>query len=266
MVQTPSPSDYNHSQLSSRITLVDECAEWTTRPRTVEQKRIITSTDDGIQKGHYMARLRIDRDKYMRVREAQPNQGHAPMPEGVYLGVIEAAEIHKNRAGTGEYLKLKWRISDGDFRGRIVWDNITTSHQDAKSNSIGLLFLGKLCDAVGLNEPPNDTDILHGRACDIHVIIREQEGFPTDNRIRDYSRLESSDHVSPVDTELPFRLCLRDVRVEAGLSQAALAEIAGTTQSYVSRIESGVRVPSLDVLADLARALGCTLDSLVILD
>ena len=63
-----------------------------------------------------------------------------------------------------------------------------------------------------------------------------------------------------------YSVVLRDVRVGKGLSQGSLAEMAGTTQSYVSRIESGVRTPTLDTLVSLALALGCTLDVLVVLD
>ncbi|HEX9375994.1 MAG TPA: helix-turn-helix transcriptional regulator [Actinomycetota bacterium] len=46
------------------------------------------------------------------------------------------------------------------------------------------------------------------------------------------------------------------LRREAGLTQAALAERIGTTQSAVSRLESGRVVPSLPLLAKVARATG----------
>ena len=65
---------------------------------------------------------------------------------------------------------------------------------------------------------------------------------------------------------MSYSVVVRDVRVGKGLSQGALAELAGTTQSYVSRIESGVRTPTLDTLVALASVLGCTLDALVVLD
>ena len=65
---------------------------------------------------------------------------------------------------------------------------------------------------------------------------------------------------------MSYSVVLRDVRVGKGLSQGALAELAGTTQSYVSRIESGVMPPTLDTLVALASVLGCTLDALVVLD
>jgi ribosome-binding protein aMBF1 (putative translation factor) len=50
-----------------------------------------------------------------------------------------------------------------------------------------------------------------------------------------------------------------DRRRELGLSQAELAEICGTTQSAIARLESGGRPPRIDTLLKLAHALDCEL-------
>lgn len=49
---------------------------------------------------------------------------------------------------------------------------------------------------------------------------------------------------------------LRALRLAAGLSQVKLAERAGTTQSYIARIESGRLDPGTDMLERLANAVG----------
>ena len=49
-----------------------------------------------------------------------------------------------------------------------------------------------------------------------------------------------------------------DRRRELG-SQAELAEICGTTQSAIARLESGGRPPRIDTLLKLAHALDCDL-------
>lgn len=49
---------------------------------------------------------------------------------------------------------------------------------------------------------------------------------------------------------------LREARHRAGLTQAELAERAGVPQSTVGRIESGLRVPSTELLERLIRAAG----------
>ena len=50
-----------------------------------------------------------------------------------------------------------------------------------------------------------------------------------------------------------------DRRRELGLSQAELAEICGTTQSAIARLESGGRPPRIDTRLKLAHALDCDL-------
>jgi DNA-binding XRE family transcriptional regulator len=48
---------------------------------------------------------------------------------------------------------------------------------------------------------------------------------------------------------------IRELRVNANLTQAALAELSGLPQSYINRLESGSISPSRIVLEKLAKAL-----------
>ena len=53
---------------------------------------------------------------------------------------------------------------------------------------------------------------------------------------------------------------MREARRRAGLTQAELAERAGTTQSVVARTERGVTTPTLEQLTRLVRAAGFDID------
>lgn len=53
---------------------------------------------------------------------------------------------------------------------------------------------------------------------------------------------------------------IAELRREQGMSQAQLAEAAGLRQSNVSRIEAGKYATTLDILANIAQALGCKVD------
>lgn len=57
-----------------------------------------------------------------------------------------------------------------------------------------------------------------------------------------------------------FPRLLRRTRERQGVTQAALAIRAGTSQSYVSRVESGAVTPTLARAAHLLRCLGHELD------
>ncbi|MBV8259249.1 MAG: helix-turn-helix transcriptional regulator [Actinobacteria bacterium] len=48
-------------------------------------------------------------------------------------------------------------------------------------------------------------------------------------------------------------------RMEMGLSQRELAELCGTTQSAIARLERGGRPPRIDTLLRIAEALECEL-------
>lgn len=50
-----------------------------------------------------------------------------------------------------------------------------------------------------------------------------------------------------------------DLRTGAGLTQRQLADLMGTTQSVISRLEQAGRMPTLELLARLAAATGADL-------
>jgi transcriptional regulator with XRE-family HTH domain len=49
-------------------------------------------------------------------------------------------------------------------------------------------------------------------------------------------------------------------RARRSVSQRELAELTGTTQSAIARLEGGSRAPRLDTLLRIANALDCTLE------
>ncbi|HHY66018.1 MAG TPA: helix-turn-helix transcriptional regulator [Alicyclobacillus sp.] len=60
-----------------------------------------------------------------------------------------------------------------------------------------------------------------------------------------------------------MRLCLREIREKAGLTQSDLAKASGVSQSHISEIEAGNTVPTVFVAKRLAWALGVTVDELI---
>ena len=54
---------------------------------------------------------------------------------------------------------------------------------------------------------------------------------------------------------------VRRCRLRCNLSQAQLGKIAGTTQSAISRLESGTTIPSFDRVAEMVELMGLSLDT-----
>ena len=57
------------------------------------------------------------------------------------------------------------------------------------------------------------------------------------------------------DLERGFGLVLRDRRVEAGMTQQRLADLALISRNYVSDVERGLKSPTLATVQRLASAL-----------
>ncbi|HEX3151648.1 MAG TPA: helix-turn-helix domain-containing protein [Gemmataceae bacterium] len=60
-----------------------------------------------------------------------------------------------------------------------------------------------------------------------------------------------------------FAARLRERRLGAGLTQAALARLAHVTQSYIGRLEAAGAAPGIDTLQRLSAALGTTAHDLL---
>jgi transcriptional regulator with XRE-family HTH domain len=56
---------------------------------------------------------------------------------------------------------------------------------------------------------------------------------------------------------------IRSKRSERGLTQKALAELVGISPPAINRFEKGIKVPSIDTLAKLAKILGVSTDFLL---
>jgi len=55
---------------------------------------------------------------------------------------------------------------------------------------------------------------------------------------------------------------IKTLRIHAGLTQEQLGKLLGLGQSAVSMWEAGERLPRADMLPELSRILGCTIDDL----
>lgn len=68
-------------------------------------------------------------------------------------------------------------------------------------------------------------------------------------------------HTDPHQREVSFSIAA--ARLAAGLTQAQLGEKVGLPQNVISRWERGVCIPKSDSLFKIAKALGCSMESLM---
>ena len=60
-----------------------------------------------------------------------------------------------------------------------------------------------------------------------------------------------------------FGICLKQYRIEHGLTQVELAALLRVSQNAISQYEKGTRTPPISRLARIAKALGVPVSALV---
>ena len=103
--------------------------------------------------------------------QVAPQDSFSLLPAGSYIAQIEESEIKATKAGTGQMLKLKWRVVDGQYANRVLFQQINIVNQNPKAEEIGQRQLSSLCHAVGVLKL-NDTAQLHAKPVKIKVKIR----------------------------------------------------------------------------------------------
>ena len=60
-----------------------------------------------------------------------------PIPAGWYTAAIAGADIKETKAGTGNYIAVRFDVTGPEYQGRVVWKNINTSKPNTKAEQIG---------------------------------------------------------------------------------------------------------------------------------
>ena len=76
-----------------------------------------------------------------------------------------------------------------------------------------------------------------------------------------YNRSKPKNRKTPL--QIAFGKIAKVKRQELGYSQEKLADLAGLHFTYISSVERGERNISLENMAKIAKALGCTISDLV---
>ena len=112
------------------------------------------------------------------------------IPAGNYLAQIVKSEIKVNKDGQGTRLSLQFQITDGDKRGRILFQDVTLKNANETAMKIGREQLAQLARACGLTAV-QDSAQLHNIEMQIRVGIKEdKEGkFEPRNEIKRFEPL-----------------------------------------------------------------------------
>jgi hypothetical protein len=138
-----------------------------------------------------------------RIFDGFNTQGEAEMddfdaiPAGNYTAAIVKSEMKDNKAGTGSFLNLHFKITEGKFKDRLVFTNLNLVNPSDQAVAIArkeLTSIVKACGKVSIE----DSDELHGVEIEIKVAVRAATSqFPEGNDIKGYKALSGVASPSP---------------------------------------------------------------------
>jgi hypothetical protein len=108
-----------------------------------------------------------------------------PLPAGWYTTVVAGAEIKNTKAGTGQYISIRYDITGPTHQGRVVFGNLNIKNPNPKAEEIGRQQLGELMRAIGLSTV-QDTDQLIGGQLMIKLDVRESEQYGASNDVKGF--------------------------------------------------------------------------------
>ncbi len=129
-------------------------------------------------------------------------QGFDPIPAGWYTVVVAGAELKDTKAGTGQYISVRFDVTGPTHEGRVVFTNLNIKNPNPKAEEIGRQQLDSLMRAIGLASV-GDTDQLIGGNCSVKVTVKNDEQYGDGNEVKGYKAIEGSTPPMPKQESAP---------------------------------------------------------------
>jgi len=124
------------------------------------------------------------------VNEHKELDDFSAIPADDYVGKVIESKNVRNKKDTGSYLKLTFEITEGEFKGRKLWNNLNLDHTTAEAVEIAertLATIMKACGKVAIE----DSDELHGIEMTLRVVKKvATPNYPESNEIKNYYILD----------------------------------------------------------------------------
>lgn len=109
----------------------------------------------------------------------------SPLPAGWYSATISGAEVKETKAGTGEYIAIKYSIIGPTHQGRVIFGNLNIKNANPKAEEIGRQQLGDIMRAIGLARV-TDTDQLIGGSLVIKLDVKDDDKYGERNEVKGF--------------------------------------------------------------------------------
>jgi hypothetical protein len=97
------------------------------------------------------------------------------LPVGEYTAQAVEGRVAPPRSGDGYALTLTWKIMEGDYEGRQIWQHISFLHSNEQTQSIGRKTMKDICTALGISEPVQDASVFLFKPARLSVGIQKDK-------------------------------------------------------------------------------------------
>jgi hypothetical protein len=101
---------------------------------------------------------------------------------GEYVATIVEAAVAQPKSRDGYYIAVTWKIDEGDYEGRQVWQRITFLHSSEQAQSIGRKQLKDLYNATGCDEHITNVEVFLFKRAKIKVGIEKDKNGVYDDK------------------------------------------------------------------------------------
>ena len=115
-------------------------------------------------------------------------ENNGPVPNGTYPVVVDKAEVANTKSGTGQMIKVQYKIREGAGSGRVIFDQFNIKNDNPKAVQIGLSQLKGMMKAFGHPNPNQLQSVTELLGLKGHVTtkVEEQDGYEPQARVRAY--------------------------------------------------------------------------------
>jgi hypothetical protein len=107
------------------------------------------------------------------------------IPADAYECMVKSVEMKQTKDETGSYLKVTLVVTDGEYKGRLLFDNLNVRNKSEQAQKIGREALNGLLAAA---EIPGERDMtqLVQRTVMAKVIVEKSEAYGEQNKVKGY--------------------------------------------------------------------------------
>jgi hypothetical protein len=141
-------------------------------------------------------------DEFYFDPEQQEGSSFQVIPAGDYTAEVIDAAITQPKSGDGHMLFLTWKIVNGEYEGKQIWQRLCYQHSNPTTQDIARRFLKDLCIALNINQQITDPEVFKFKPARIRVGVESDKygQFDDQNRIK---RVPEPSAPAPAPTPKP---------------------------------------------------------------